>query len=168
MTALALTSDPVGPSPDRLVPDPAAQVGVVPGRVRPAPAVRPLRIPEQERRCRRARPTRAGCVSGRPAGRRSAATRRRRLVLGTVAAGLLAALALPWSGTGGRPLATPGPAQAGNALAPHAVYVVRAGDTLWSIAERLDPTGDPRPVVAQLSAQLDSDTVVPGERVVLP
>jgi hypothetical protein len=90
------------------------------------------------------------------------------LVLGTVAAGLLAALALPWSGTGGHPLATPGPALAGDPVVAHAPYVVQPGDSLWSIAQRLDPTGDPRPVVAQLAAEVGSDTVVPGERIVLP
>ena len=93
--------------------------------------------------------------------------RRRRVLLGTLAAGLLAALALPWSGSGGS-LATPGPALAGEPVAHHSPYVVRPGDTLWSIAVRLDPSGDPRPVTAQLAAQVGSDTVVPGERLVLP
>jgi nucleoid-associated protein YgaU len=94
--------------------------------------------------------------------------RRRRVLLGTVAAGLLAVLALPWSGTGGKTLATPGSALAGDSIAHHVRYVVQPGDTLWSIATRLDPTGDPRPVVALLAARLGSDAVKPGERVVLP
>ena len=85
-----------------------------------------------------------------------------------LAAGLLAALTLPWGGAGGHLLATPGPALAGGALAHHAGYVVEPGDTLWSIAQRLDPSGDPRPVVAQLAAEVGGDTVVPGEHVVLP
>ncbi len=93
--------------------------------------------------------------------------RRRRFLLGTVATGLLVALALPWSGTGGS-LATPGPALAGETLAQHAPYVVQPGDTLWSIALRLDPTGDPRPVVAKLEAEIGGDNVVPGEHLVLP
>jgi LysM repeat protein len=93
--------------------------------------------------------------------------RRRRALLGTVAAGLLVALALPWSGTGGS-LATPGPAQAGEAVVAHEPYVVQPGDTLWSIAARLDPTGDPRPVVAELAAQVGGDNVVPGEQLVVP
>jgi hypothetical protein len=92
--------------------------------------------------------------------------RRRRVVLGTVVAGLLGALALPWGGAGGHTITTSAPA--GAAVAHHAGYVVRPGDTLWSIAERLDPSGDPRPVVAQLAAEVGSDTVVPGEHVVLP
>ncbi|HUY20880.1 MAG TPA: LysM peptidoglycan-binding domain-containing protein [Acidimicrobiales bacterium] len=100
--------------------------------------------------------------------RPSAAVRRRRVLLGTVAAGLIAALALPWGGAGGQPLATSGPARAGGAVAHHTGYVVQPGDTLWSIAERLDPSGDPRPLVAQLAAEVGGDTVVPGEHVVLP
>jgi hypothetical protein len=84
-----------------------------------------------------------------------------------VATGLLVALALPWSGTGGS-LATPGPALAGEAVTPHSSYVVQPGDTLWSIAVRLDPTGDPRPTVAKLEAEVGGDGVVPGEQLVLP
>jgi LysM repeat protein len=53
-------------------------------------------------------------------------------------------------------------------LPHHAQYVVGAGDTLWSIAQRLDPTGDPRPVVAALAAQVGGDVVIPGERLLLP
>ena len=94
--------------------------------------------------------------------------RRRRVLLGTVATGLLVALALPWSGTGGS-LATPGPALAGEAVVAHndlrrpagrhAVVHRRHGST---------PRGDPRPVVAKLEAAGRGDTVVPGEQLVLP
>ena len=45
---------------------------------------------------------------------------------------------------------------------------MQAGDSLWSIAERMDPTGDPRPIVAQLAAELGTYTVVPGEQITLP
>jgi hypothetical protein len=93
--------------------------------------------------------------------------RRRRVLLGTVATGLLVALALPWSGTGGS-LATPGPALAGEHVVAHKPYVVQPGDTLWSIAVRLDPTGDPRPVVAELAEQVGGTNVVPGEQLLLP
>jgi nucleoid-associated protein YgaU len=90
--------------------------------------------------------------------------RRRRLLVGAVLV-LSVALALPLSGTGGHSHAT-GSALAGNG---HPVeYTVRPGDTLWSIAERVEPTADPRPLVAQLAAQTGSDTVVPGERISLP
>jgi len=128
---------------------------------------RPLSGSEPDPLCRPTRPTRAGCGTEGRTTRVDAARRRRRALLGTLAVGLLAALALPWSGTGGS-LATPGPALAGEAVTHHAPYVVRPGDTLWSIATRLDPTGDPRPVVAQLAAQVGSETVVPGDQLVLP
>jgi hypothetical protein len=78
---------------------------------------------------------------------------------------LLVGLALPLSGTGGHSHATgSAPAETGSPV----IYTVRPGDTLWTIAERVDPSADPRPLVAQLSAQTGSDTVVPGERIILP
>lgn len=94
--------------------------------------------------------------------------RRRRILLGSVVTGIVVALALPWGGVGRPPLATPGPVLAGATVAPHSVYVVQTGDTLWSIAERLRPGGDPRPVVTALEAQAGSDTVHPGEQLRLP
>jgi Tfp pilus assembly protein FimV len=94
--------------------------------------------------------------------------RRRRLLLALASGVAIVALALPWGGAGGHPLATPGPVLAGAAATPGAIYVVQPGDTMWSIAQRLDPTGDPRAVVAQLEAQVGSDTLQPGERIHLP
>jgi LysM repeat protein len=47
-------------------------------------------------------------------------------------------------------------------------YTVRPGDTLWTIAQQVDPTSDPRPLVARLASQTGSEQVVPGERIVLP
>jgi hypothetical protein len=142
---------------------------VAPARpaVRGSAPARPLSGSEPDPRCRPTRPTRAGCRTEGRTTRVDVARRRRRALLGTLAVGLLAALALPWSGTGGS-LATPGPALAGEAVAHHAPYVVRPGDTLWSIAARLDPAGDPRPVVARLAAQIGNETVIPGEQLLLP
>jgi len=48
------------------------------------------------------------------------------------------------------------------------VYVAKPGDTLWSIASRLEPGGDPRPLVARLEGELHGRTLVPGSRLVLP
>lgn len=47
-------------------------------------------------------------------------------------------------------------------------YTVRPGDTLWSIATRLDPTGDPRPLVDALGAQLAGAPLVAGSTLVVP
>ena len=90
---------------------------------------------------------------------------RRRRTLLVLMGLLLGVLALPLGGTGGSSHA-PGSALAGTG---HPVsYVVRPGDTLWTIAERVEPTADPRPLVARLTAQVGSDTVTPGERLTLP
>jgi hypothetical protein len=48
------------------------------------------------------------------------------------------------------------------------VYVVRPGDTLWSIAARVEPTADPRPLVDRLQAELGGNTLQPGDRLLLP
>jgi nucleoid-associated protein YgaU len=49
-------------------------------------------------------------------------------------------------------------------------YVVREGDTLWSIAERVSPGGDPRPLVDALSAAngVSAGHLVPGQVIVVP
>lgn len=47
-------------------------------------------------------------------------------------------------------------------------YVVHAGDTLWSIALRLDPSADPRPLVDQLSGELGGRDLQPGMVLTLP
>ena len=51
---------------------------------------------------------------------------------------------------------------------PAAVYVVQPGDTFWDIARRLEPAGDPRPLVARLVAAHGSPVLVAGERLALP
>jgi hypothetical protein len=47
-------------------------------------------------------------------------------------------------------------------------YVVRQGDSLWSIAARVQPAGDPRQLVDELGAQLHGATLQPGDVLVLP
>ena len=48
---------------------------------------------------------------------------------------------------------------------PVIVYRVEAGDTLWTIAEKLAPQKDPREVVDGLmkSSHLGSPTIIPGQ-----
>ena len=78
---------------------------------------------------------------------------------------LLIGLALPLGGIGGNSHAA-GSTLAG-AVKPF-TYTVQPGDSLWTIAQRAVPNGDPRPVVAELAAQTGSYTVVPGEQIVVP
>lgn len=49
-------------------------------------------------------------------------------------------------------------------------YLVRSGDTLWSIAERLAPGADPRPVVDAIAAAngVDAGGLVPGQMLLIP
>ena len=49
-----------------------------------------------------------------------------------------------------------------------ATYVVRPGDTLWTIARRIQPAGDVRPLVDALASQRDGKPLQPGERIVVP
>jgi nucleoid-associated protein YgaU len=51
-----------------------------------------------------------------------------------------------------------------------ATYVVRPGDTLWSIAVRVSPGSDPRGVVDQIARanHVDATGLVPGQELLLP
>ena len=49
-----------------------------------------------------------------------------------------------------------------------ATYVVRPGDTLWTIARRIQPAGDVRPLVDALASERDGKPLQPGERIVVP
>lgn len=97
-----------------------------------------------------------------------ARARRRNLVLGAAAIAILVALALPWGGAGGKTLAASGPVLAGATANSSTVYVVQPGDTVWSIAQHLEPGADPRVIVAQLEAEVGSDTLQLGEHIRLP
>ena len=119
-------------------------------------------LPDRGELDRRARPTLQLVELPAPV-RASTGVRRRRAALGLVAGAVLVVLALPLGATGGRPLPSRQVLlQAGSE------YVVRPGDTLWSIATRLDPTGDPRTLVGRLAAETGSDAIVPGEHLRLP
>jgi hypothetical protein len=99
-----------------------------------------------------------------PRRRASPAVRRRRGLL-AVTTLLVVGLALPLGGSGGRSHPTgPALAETGHAV----VYTVQPGDTLWSIAQRVNPTADPRPLVSQIEGQTGSATVTPGQRIKLP
>ena len=87
--------------------------------------------------------------------------RRRRLAL-TISLALVAAA---WAGPAVRALGSPeSPARVSRGS-----YVVRQGDTLWTIARKLAPGSDPRPVVDLLSAMngVDAGRLVPGQTLVV-
>jgi hypothetical protein len=97
---------------------------------------------------------------------------RRRRILATVllmmsvaaaAVGLQAALGR----IGGSPLATTGAPGRLESTASR-IWIVRPGDTLWSIAEALDPRGDVRPLVDRLTAETRGRVLYPGEPIALP
>ena len=86
--------------------------------------------------------------------------RRRRVVLGLAVATLLVLLALPIRALGGSTLAQAAPAQGQE-------YIVKAGDTLASIAHQADP-GHAASLSGQLARETGTGSVVPGEHIFIP
>ena len=86
--------------------------------------------------------------------------RRRRIFLAAVVVALLVLLALPIRALGGSTLAQAGPAQGQE-------YVVKAGDTLASIADRADPA-HASSLSGQLARETGTGSVVPGEHIFIP
>lgn len=103
---------------------------------------------------------------GWPSGRRqpSAAVRRRCVVTAlTVVAAigfLLGAGSLTGAGQAS-PLPQPAPADAAPVAA--FIHIVQPGDTLWSLARRIQPNGDVRPLVARLRAVSGGGPLQPGQ-----
>jgi Tfp pilus assembly protein FimV len=86
--------------------------------------------------------------------------RRRRVVLGAVVVGLLVLLALPIQAFAGSTLAQAPPSKG-------QVYVVKAGDTLASIAAQANPARAGA-LTQELAREVGSSVVVPGEHVFIP
>ena len=87
---------------------------------------------------------------------------RRRAVAVGVGLAVLVMAGKAGAALGGSPLAVPERRPATS----HSV--VQAGDSLWSIAARLEPGHDPRPAVDALTAARSGAPLVPGEVVTLP
>jgi hypothetical protein len=85
---------------------------------------------------------------------------RRRIILAAAVVALLILLALPIRMLGGSTLAQAAPAQGQE-------YIVKAGDTLASIANRADPTHTTS-LTEQLVRETGSSLVVPGEHILIP
>ena len=90
----------------------------------------------------------------------SARVRRRRVFLAAVVVALLVLLALPIRALGGSTLAQAAPAQGQE-------YIVKAGDTLTSIATRADPARAAS-LTDQLIRETGTNLVVPGEHIFIP
>ena len=103
----------------------------------------------------RTRPTtRTGCRVAR------AVYVRRRVTAGLLGIGMVLAMAQAGAALGSSALAAP---ERRPADPPHTV--VRPGDSLWSVAARLAPGEDPRPVVDALADSRNGAPLVVGERV---
>jgi hypothetical protein len=94
--------------------------------------------------------------------------RRRRIAVLLCAA---AVFALGWVGlhrltgaSGGGPLTAPGqPVSINAALVTHTRVIVQPGDTMWTIARRVQPSGDVRPLVSSLEAKRHGRPLQVGE-----
>jgi hypothetical protein len=94
---------------------------------------------------------------------RATRIRRRRLavlVVGIVVLAALAGLVKAVVTAGSSQI----PAQSGPEPISQDVYVVQPGDTLWSIAARLAPEADPRPIVEELRELNDGVELEVGTR----
>ncbi|WP_158270281.1 LysM peptidoglycan-binding domain-containing protein [Mycetocola zhujimingii] len=106
----------------------------------------------------------ASATIARPTGR-IRLTRRGRVVLTSLAAAPLIALAA-WLGlNAGAATASSTPS-----AASFEYVTVEHGDSLWSLAGTLAPDADPRDVIADVMAlnQLETSTVVPGQNIAIP
>ena len=103
----------------------------------------------------------------------SSVYRRRRLLAAGVALLAIAAVVilaqLIQAGIGGGPLTTTGAAAGpGMVAAGASEYVVRPGDTLWSIASSLEPGRDVRPLVDRLAKEIGGSELFAGEAIPIP
>lgn len=92
-------------------------------------------------------------------------TRRGRVVLTTLASVPLIVGALVFALNGGGALAS------GDQAHVQFQYVtVESGQSLWSIAEKVAPSADPRDVIADIVSlnQLDTAVVSPGQQLAIP
>ena len=121
-------------------------------------------------------PPRRGTAAPGAPGRRGATPRRRparstylrrRFAVVGLALGLVVVAAQAGAALGGSPLAAP-ERRPTSASATVQAVVVRPGDSLWSIAERVAPGEDPRPVVDEVEQARGGAPLVPGETILWP
>ncbi|MDA8321803.1 MAG: LysM peptidoglycan-binding domain-containing protein [Actinomycetota bacterium] len=98
-------------------------------------------------------------------------TSRGRFVVGLVAfLGAIAAAAAMWLAVAGRAEAAGHVQYPGRGTAGMARVVVAPGQSLWTIALRVDPTADPRIIVAEIITDnsLTGQTIQPGQVLWVP
>jgi hypothetical protein len=116
-------------------------------------------LPEPYRPVSYRRPRPQVARSHRPAA--AAMYRRRRVLAALLGLGLLLAGARVGSAFGGTLAATE--------RLPHVQHVVvEPGDSLWSIAQRVAPGHDPRPIVDAIAHARGTAAVQPGETLTVP
>jgi hypothetical protein len=89
---------------------------------------------------------------------------RRRLVVAVMVVALVLVMAQAGAALGGSTLASPERRPAAADTSARST-VVRPGDSLWSVASRLAPGADPRPVVDALAEARPGTVLVPGESI---
>tara|TARA_Y100001934_G_C11901071_1_gene562220 strand:- start:72 stop:353 length:282 start_codon:yes stop_codon:yes gene_type:complete len=57
---------------------------------------------------------------------------------------------------------------AGESLTAGQVVIVKPGDTLWSIARKMQPTGDVRPLVDRIATLNNGHALIAGQALLLP
>ena len=121
-----------------------------PGRTRVEYATRLRLVPDPVLRPARPRVTRS---------KRASVYWRRRLIAAALGLGIALAAAHAGTALGGSTTSTP-------ERRPHVInVVVRPGDTLWTIAQRVAPHSDPRKVVDELAAARGSADVRAGDTI---
>jgi len=90
---------------------------------------------------------------------------RRRAVVAVMVVAMLFVMARAGAALGGTTPSAPErhPAHSGQTQA--VTTVVQPGDSLWTVAERLAPDSDPRPVVDALSGARHGTELTPGETI---
>lgn len=93
------------------------------------------------------------------------------VIVSVTAGGSLALRALgsgPLTATGATSAATGEGVRIAVQPVARSIYVVRSGDTVWTIARTLQPEGDVRPLVDRLMAERGGRPLRAGEEIVLP
>jgi hypothetical protein len=90
---------------------------------------------------------------------------KRRVVVVLLAVALVLVMARAGAALGGITPATPERHPARSEQTTSRSTVVRPGDSLWTVAQRLAPGDDPRPVVDALSEARHGTVLTPGESI---